>query len=418
MYRRIISGLLAAMFVLAGCAQSGTGEETSTTASETTAAPVETTADPNDRSQVKDSVPDGLMFEGETIRVLYRGDGDGKESIEAYEVVGTDNSGDMITDVVWNRNRSVEERLGITLKLVPGASARGTIVANIRQSVMAASDDYDYIQSSGNTSITEGLSPYMQDLAHLPYVDYEKEWWWQDAIHALSLDGKTYHYIFGDLNVQCYIQSGVFYYNKDLYEDLFGNPDEMYDYVTEGTWTLDLLREKTQAAYSDANGDGAVDAGDVHGLLLASNPSTQNSHFIEGFALELYHYDENDQLVIEFDQERTVQAIEKLSDLLYNTTGSFLTDRDIDNGDEYFAEGNYLFFPARFKRALGDSLRSMETPYGILPYPKLTEEQPEYTGLSATIPAPPSAYPRRFPRRNWKWWVLHWKHSVLNPGGV
>ncbi len=382
--RRMLSLFLLLALLLPACGQSKPNPADTTTAAVGTtapAAPVEetTTEDPNDRSNVRDSLPDGLNFDGETIRVLYRGSGNGL--IELLELTGTDNVGDYVTDSVWERDRKVEERLGVVFDFVP--SNTGTLAemsAMVRSIVASASDEYDYINSTGNSSITQSLNQYLRDLSGLPYVNYEEPWWWIDAIRAVSLDGKTYNYIFGDMCLYCYVQTGAFFYNKALYADFFGDADEMYSYVLDGTWTIDLLREKTAAAYKDANGNGTADTDDIFGMEIAG-VQTQLEHFLEGCALDLYHYDENNHLVIEFDTDRALLAVEKLTDLFHNTEGSYSAGFDIDTGDVPFASGNYLFFPSRIRRVLNDPLRNMEAEYGILPYPKLEADQKEYRSL-------------------------------------
>ncbi len=373
--------LAALLLPLAACgggsdtpAQTGaaTGAETTATAE---------TDDPNDRTKVKDGVPD-LDFKGTTLNVYYRGSDAGNGSIDLYDVLGSDNVGENVTDAVWERNRRTEDRLNIAFNFIPAnASSLGDMQTKVQNTVMAGSDEYDYINSTGNTNITRGLNIYMRDLANLPYVDYNAAWWWKDVINDISIDGKTYSYIFGDMCVYNYIQTGCFYYNKVLYENLFGKQDEMYEIVLSGDWTLDLLMEKTAAAYKDANGNGTPDKGDVFGYMKTQNQGEETPHLLEGCALDLYHRDADGNLIIEFDQDRCAIAVEKLGKLMMETTGVFHSDLTIDTSDQYFIEGNILFFPARFARAVLGNLRNMEDPYGILPYPKLDKDQANYYSL-------------------------------------
>ena len=381
---RSLSLALICALLLPACAQDGSEQTAETTAAVAdTTAIVETTADPNDRSQVKDNVPEGLTFNGESVRVLYRGEESDTNNICIYDVRGTDNIGDYVTDGVWNRNRTVEERLNITLECMPlGAGTLSEHAAKVKSIILAGSDEYDYLNVTGNTSITSGLNNYMRDLANIPYVDYDADWWWMDAIEALSLDGKTYNYIFGDSLIYCYIQTGVVYYNKTLYENAFGDPDEMYKIVMDGQWTIDKLMELTAASYSDANGDGVPNAGDIFGSMKTANQGEETPHFLQGFDLNLYTRDEEDNLIIDFDQERCVTAIEKLGQYNVNTEGVFHSDQGIDGGTgAYFVQNYSVFYPARLSRVLSADFRDMENPYGILPYPKLNEDQKDYVSL-------------------------------------
>lgn len=380
---RITAALLLAALLLPACAQKDTTPNDTSANTESTAPDTgTTTADPNDRSNVKDSVPDGLKYDGETFRILYRGQDDGKGMIELYDVRGTDNVGEYVTDAVYARNISVEERFGITLEITPTNSGDlGQTSTFIRQLVVSGSDEYDYLNTTGNTNITNSLNIYLRDLANLPYVDYSEPWWWNHAIDAVSLDGKTYNYIFGDGLIYCYVQTGVVYYNKAIYENLWGDPDAMYETVMNGEWTIDKMTELTAAAYSDANGDGVENEGDLFGAMKTQNQGEETAHFMQGFKIEMYHRDDEGNLIIEFDKERTVSAIEKLSKFYNETSGVFHSDQGIDSSDKYFAQDYCLFFPARLARAMNENLRSMESPYGILPYPKLDAEQKEYISL-------------------------------------
>ena len=337
---RITAALLLAALLLPACAQKDTTPNDTSANTESTAPDTgTTTADPNDRSNVKDSVPDGLKYDGETVRILYRGEDDGTGMIELYDVRGTDNVGDYVTDAVYARNVSVEERFGITLEITPTNSGDlGQTSTFIRQLVVSGSDEYDYLNTTGNTNIVNSLNIYLRDLANLPYVDYSEPWWWNHAIDAVSLDGKTYNYIFGDGLINCYVKTGVVYYNKAIYENLWGDPDVMYETVMNGEWTIDKMTELTAAAYSDANGDGVENEGDLFGAMKTQNQSEETPHFMQGFKIEMYHRDDEGNLIIEFDKERTVSAIEKLSKFYNETSGVFHSDQGIDSSDKYFAQ--------------------------------------------------------------------------------
>ncbi len=385
--KQIISLVLAAWLCVSMLASCTAETEAEASPSVDTATPVETAAeeetiDPNDRSHIQDGVPADVSFDGETVRVLYRATEMGQGGIAVYDVCGTDNSGDYVMDSVWNRNRTVEERLGITLETVASMTANLSAMSNlVKNLVMADMYEYDYINTTGNTSITAGLNGYLRDLSDMPYADYDQPWWWKQTIRDISLDGKTFNYLYSDALIYCYIQTGAVYYNKDLYGSIFGDPDAVYQEVIDGTWTIDRLGELTAAAYNDANGDGIENLGDIFGALKTNDQTCETQHFLQGFNIEMYHYDENDKLIIEFDKERASSAVEKLGNFLNNTAGVQHSDDTIDFSDKYFAAGTVLFLPARLARAIEPVLRDMEDAYGILPYPKLDTAQAEYASL-------------------------------------
>jgi hypothetical protein len=168
----------------------------------------------------------------------------------------------------------------------------------------------------------------------------------------------------------------------------------------DGEWTIDKLSELTAAAYSDANGDGVQNVGDIFGSMKTQNQGEETPHFLHGFDLNLYTRDADGNLIIEFDQERCVLAIEKLGAYNVNTTGLFHSDLTIDTSGTYFAQNYSVFFPARLARVITPEYRNMENPYGILPYPKLDAEQKEYKSLihnsSTNLSVPKTVGDERF----------------------
>lgn len=378
---RILCALLAAMMLLPACAQDPAGsEDTGTTAAVADTTAAETTVDPNDRSQAKDNLPEGLTFDGQTVRVMHRGTEANQSTLEKYQVIGTDNEGDIVTDEVWLRNRRVEDRLGIRFHFMPGGAGYDETYATIRQSVMAATDDFDYIDTTGNTTIIRGLNQYLRDLADAPYIDYDQPWWWNESMYDLSLDGKTINYLFGDSMLHCYIQMAAMYFNKDLYNDVYGDPDEVYKMVMDGKWTIDKLTELVAGGYKDVNGDGVTNEGDILGIYKSKdNGDTQ--HYIVGFGFRMYRRDENGNFLIDFDVEKATLGIEKLQTLYTATPGVLKTEYTIDTMDNGFAEGGSMFLASRMSSAIEPALRDMEQEYGILPFPKLSEDQENYVNL-------------------------------------
>ena len=116
----LLAGLLAAGLV--SCSSGGTNEETASadTAGQISAnaaeEPVKIPEEPkgNGRSEVKDSLPETMDFGGTEVRVFSRG-GD-KDTL--MEFSAEEMTGDVVTDAVFEKDRKVEEYLGIDLDIV------------------------------------------------------------------------------------------------------------------------------------------------------------------------------------------------------------------------------------------------------------------------------------------------------------
>ena len=56
------------------------------------------------------TLPEDLRIDGETIHILYHG----RDNYADYDLIGTENSGDVVFDAVYSRNAKVGERLGVS----------------------------------------------------------------------------------------------------------------------------------------------------------------------------------------------------------------------------------------------------------------------------------------------------------------
>jgi len=385
---KLIAGLLAAAMLLPACAQGGETQDT-TAPAVTDASNVvteETTLDPNLRANHFDALPADINFDGAAITCLFRGTMANinlNGTVGSYwihnDVLGTNNIGDIVSDAVWERNLNVAERLNIALDFVPtcGGSLDGDR-AVFKNVVMTADTSYDFFLPTGNASSQSGLTPYMRDIANIPHVDWNSPWWWQFANEELSIDGKSMQFVVGDMLLTNLAQTCIMYFNKDMYIDLYGDADEVYTMVLDGKFTIDKLHELAQGAYKDTNGDGAKNEGDQFGLLWSKNATEELAGWVACLGLELYQRGDDGSLTITMDNERTITAIEKVYALLNQNEGSRRGTGAIADEAKPFSEGAGLFLAARMISATGDELRNMEQEYGLIPMPKLDEEQSQY----------------------------------------
>jgi hypothetical protein len=230
------------------------------------------------------------------------------------------------------------------------------------------------------------------------YLDITSPWWRTSAIEELSFDGKTYRYLMGDNTINDYLKCGVLYYNKDIYTDVTqADADELYRIVLDGAWTWDKMAELSALAYSDVNGDGVAAKGDRFGLMIPATVAEATPHFV--FSCDITTHSRNEDGTISLaamNNERTVAVIDKINQVVRQTTGSYICDKGIDYGQEYFAENAALLWAGRLTNVRTDAMREMESDYGILPMPKLNEDQEKYITYihnSATITCLPKTVP-------------------------
>lgn len=375
--KRILPFMLAALLLLASCGEAAadtssaagtTAADVGGTAPETEAVPAET-----ERYQTKDSLPDDLDFDGQTIVFLHRDDGD-YLTIE----VDCESTGEVITEAIHQRTLTVEERLNVDITTTSVAStihAGDPVQDLVKRSVTAGSNDYDAAFNHMSNMTSPARRGMFLNVRSLPYLDLDQPWW-SAFMDTATLYGKTYH-LAGDVTQSMIESMYLIFYNKAFYESYF--EDNLYDTVWDGGWTIDALKAMAQTVYTDVNGDGAQDEGDIYGY------STTYIRLIDallvGCDIQLADVDSDGMpyFVCE-SNERTYTFIDKIHSLI---TDPVLTWHTIDSADgetkmlQKFAGGTILFIP--FTPMGASQLREMEDDFGVVPMPKLDESQQEYT---------------------------------------
>lgn len=384
---RITSLLLSALFLsMTACGgEASTGEETTaaSTGDTTTAPEVEEIT----RANYPDSLPDDLDFGGETVRILSR-DGTWID----MEFGSGEETGDVVDDALFARNRSVEEKLNVKLELLT-EKAGYNYTDTYKKVLVAGEDAYDIIQAYHSQGIALSHQGVFVNLKEMPYLDFEKPWHDVDYNEAIAVTPDVWYFLQGDFCQGSLHHISAMVYNKKHYENLYGDGDGLYDIVLDGTWTHDKMAKMCTDVYQDLNGNSAVEVDDLLGCIVGPTAMIDHYAYTSGFSLEERDPDGLPVLVV--DQSRNVQIMESLNKLFHETTG-FITKESITVEDALakFNEGSMLFFGMRLY--ITEELRDMKDPYGVIPYPKVDENQPGYVSIvhnSSTLTAVPLTVP-------------------------
>ncbi len=348
-------------------------EETTPAVAETTAPAEETTEIDTGRAATKDSLPDDLNFDGLPIHIH-------SFENEKYDIIGMEEeSGDVVYDAVYHRTMSAAERLNVTIEWADSETTKWQdYSAELNRTIMAGDDEWQIVYAMGNATIQSNRGNLFVDLRDPKYIDYAQPWWWDAAMTEVSFDGKERKYLVGDIALSNYQRAGCVFFNKALYQDTFGDPNELYKTVLDGNWTIDKMIELSSGAYNDVNGNGAVDDGDLYGLILGRVEFLCHMEFATD--VEHYHRNEEGYPVIEYNVERAQLAVDKLYKLLYETTGNKFV-KDWYTSNSAFSQRSVFFHVSQLLQAFSNDLREMEADYGIIPNPKLDEAQTEYRNL-------------------------------------
>lgn len=374
MMKKRITGIILLMALLAAaasCGSEGTSVVTDTAEPVETTAPIET-ADPNDREHAADSLPDGLDFGGQPLRIFTRG-GDPEVLIE---FIAEEETGEVLNDAVLARNRSVEERLNITLDVMTTNSTRHDGDHEmIRQLILSGSDEYDIIANQRNYTVGLSVEGLFTDLNALPYLDFDKPWWNSAFMEMTEHRGRNF-VCMGEL-AQTMI-SGIYcmFFNSTMFGEFYADEPSLYDTVMAGDWTLDKMMTYCSGIYGDLNGNSVADEGDRFGHYFRNGQSLGTDCYLGGCKVQLLTYDGSGNLVYNGTGETALTYVEKVHELIFNDNNTLRGSYNDATVMVPMASGNVLF--TAWMLGGMSYLRDMEDDFGIIPMPKLDESQKDY----------------------------------------
>lgn len=341
----------------------GTGADT---AAETE--PAET--DP--RRDAKDGLPEGLQFGGRSFNI-YCGI---LEENELYFAGTGETNGEIVNDAVYARNMAVEERLDIELNTLGFEDTFQTIGQSVTTLVMAGDTSFDLFlgQQAGVTQII--TTNCFVNAYDLEYIDFAQPWWNNNYMDELAL-GADYRFLLaGDYFVSALTKERVIFFNKDVYNEFYGDPNGLYQEVLDGDWTIDRKIELIEGAFVDLNNDGISDVNDRLGFAANQTQASVDA-YVYGSDIVFTTRDEDGFVQLNMVSDDAVSLLEKLNTMFYTqgtchkTNGAHLAA---------FIEGRVLFLGNGMFNLIND-LRDMEQDYGFLPHPKFDAEQEEYRSL-------------------------------------
>jgi hypothetical protein len=385
----LLAFVLALSMILTGCSSNepSVGDPITAGAGENAGDDVEEAAkDPRDISDGLDPADYG----GETIRILYR-NGCSRGNWALYdvhkiEIAAEEETGDVINDALYRRNKTVEERFNVNIVGMPypnSSTNESEVAAYARRSINANSDDVDIVVTWSNHLANLAADGLFVDWNSIPNIDIEKPWWIKDAMKAFTINGKTYLAMSDIIFSGVVGEAGFIMFNKELLAK-FGleNP---YTMGEENRWTIDILSEIVKGCYADVNGDGKRDADDTFGFTSDAWGSAYAWMWAGGSRAT--SKDANTGLpYYDLYTERNVSMLNKVNDLFYNNTGSAITNakgNSIDfkgRGDQsyLFSSGNALFMLDRVGVLCTPDYRNAPFEFGIVPIPKYDQTQEKY----------------------------------------
>lgn len=361
--------LTAAMLIslLASCGGTSGKDDVQTTIAQLTEAEETTGTD------LTHDLPDDLKLNGETINIWYFTKN--SDVSEKFLDIQGELNGDIVDEALYYRNLRVEERLGCDLVFTDTGVASSDVGNEISKMIMTGSTEYDIfnvVQWNSAKYVVNGL--YL-NIIDMPYVDIEKPWWSAYYTNEMNIGKNSRYFLVGDISIDTIRCISCMYFNKNLFENYYSSPDDLYAQVLDGAWTLDSLYTYTEGAYKDLNGDTKPDAKDQFGLLTNNYNNIDIMYY--GAGARATARDSDNLTVLDVNNPRTASVMEKIYALCYDNQGTFI-GAPLDN-TKHFNDGYALFLMGFLYSS--ELLRSMENDYGIIPPAKFDEEQENYSAV-------------------------------------
>ncbi len=355
--------LLTMLFSLAACGGgTSTGETTADTASGTDTAPTGS----DDEYSLGNFIPKQDLG-GYTYTILTF-----KESAIKSLFV-EEESGSLIDDAVAAKIRAVEEHLNCDIVLSDMCDPQDiTGDTETSTSILSGEHEFDIVMAHDISLANMSLEGMFVNVLELESFDFDGAWWPSKTIDTMRV-GDTMFLMSNNISYYPVSDLRAMFFNKKLAEDY--QLGSLYEKVYDGTWTMDVFNKIVADGFKDLNGNTEKDPTDRYGFV--NMPWFYG--WLEAFNMGYFSADKNGEISYNFDMQKNTQIVETLYDLLFTSGGSYITDESNTFYVDMFAEGQSLFCYTRLDDAV-KNLSFSDTQYGILPMPKLDENQEDYYG--------------------------------------
>lgn len=328
--------------------------------------PADTADAANDGEPAANEMDDGLgefNFDGYVFRTLTRWEG----HIDVEE-----HTGELLNSAKYHRNRQLEERFGFTFSDIIVTD----VVTSARNSIHANDNAFDLAMIRGPDAFIFAQQGLLHPMTALPHVNLDRPYWDQHLTSQWTVANRIF-FAAGSGDLTSYYSTYAMLFNKNLASDL--GIGDLYAMVREGRWTFDRFEEFGRLARRDLNGDGIYGPEDQHGFVDIQRriPPT---FWIAGGARSI-RKDSNDIPYLTALEPRFLDVWFRLVDVTLNSGVWF---HNVPNPNLHpnplwhniFRDGRALFTGAEFRDI--STLRDMEIDFGIIPFPKLNENQENY----------------------------------------
>lgn len=375
--KRILIVLLAIFCILplAACSKRGNGGTTTNNGMEG-----------SDTGDSGSPVPDNLDYDNLVINIGVRN----REDI-AFEMDPEQNSVDKMVAAIESRNLYVQNRLNVSMKLIPLPgmwTQKSEFITAVRQNAESGSEAMDILFGPNYSMVPLMLDGMFLNYYNTKYVDLESPYWNSSFINECTYDGKLY-LLEGDLTLSMLDSAFVMFCDTANFRDRTDG-DDLYRVVREKKWTFEKLKEYvTLFGTENRDGDDSRDTKEDFFGMVSPAFSSGRDGFPTAFGVTVVSKDANGKITTTFAGEKKERYVNIYADFyrfVNDNEGVFVNgnnDGAREECREMFTTGNTVFITELLNYA--GKLRSQERDYGIFPLPMYDESQSDYSTLSEAV---------------------------------
>ena len=291
-----------------------------------------------------------------------------------------------INKAVYERNILIEQYFNA--KVVRSEEA-SPYYNNIMANTLAYGSEYSAYMMKMQSAITQAISGDLLDLnSEVDYINLQESWWDTSAIGSLAVWNKAY-FALGDINTVDDDATWCVLFNKYIREK-YPNMPNFYEMVLDGEWTVENLNYWAKKAVIEDNESYSqkweLDSDYQFGLYFQNECATV---LLQASGITPFINKTNGSLSSNLCSTNIQNALDNirnnimLDNAVNNAWACNINDIMYGGGDVWsdIARGGFKADKALFYMCHAGTvhlIRDMEHDFGILPIPKLSEEQENY----------------------------------------
>ena len=325
------------------------------------------------------ALPENMKYDGASFHVLTAGN-------VAYNDFGYDSDSaglNAVSEAQYRRIVLMEDQYGVKItserKQNNNSYGNGPGYQAMAIAVSSEADTYQLGIIGGYDVAALARNDYLYDINSLPWVDTSKSWWDQNANKDLAI-GDLLLFTNGSLTAAYSESTFAFYFNKDMAKEYLTEDQNPYQLVRDGKWTVDKLAELSRTVSEEVEVDDIMDYRDRFGIYVWADSMIG---MVEAAGSKICTIVKDGSVFLSLDNDRTVNMINAYANIAYDTQYSLEYQSQLKaNGlaaetvYTMWGEDKALFWASSTNNLA--RIRSLEGDFGILPYPKLSEDQTRY----------------------------------------